>query len=203
MVGIGANPGQNPPLPPPLEQALAQLPKGLRRHIQWVRQTARELAALHGLEVAPADQAAAAHDIARALPGRRLLAEARRRELPVSPVEAQLPILLHGPVGADRARLSLGLQEPQVLEAVRWHSTASPGLSPLGQVVFLADKLDPGKVRRYPFLEEVRALAWRDLDRAMVLFLSRDLERLLAAGGLVHPAALEARNELLLRLKGR
>jgi predicted HD superfamily hydrolase involved in NAD metabolism len=176
---------------------------GLRRHTQWVRQTACELAAFYGLEVALADQAAAAHDIARALPGRRLLAEAHRRGLPVSRVEAQLPILLHGPVGADRARPQLGLQDPQVLEAVHWHSTASPRLSPLGQVVFLADKLDPTKVRRHSFLEEVRTLAWRDLDQAMVLFLSRDLEHLLAGGELVHPAALEARNELLLRLKGR
>ena len=187
---------------PALQRALEKLPPGLYAHVQRVRQVARELAEPLGLDLGLVDLAAAAHDIARAVKGPALLAEAQRRGLPVPQVEAQHPILLHGPVGAERLRRDFGVAEPQVLEAVHWHSTAAADLGPVGRVVFLADKLDPTKASRYPFIQEVLELVPQDLDLAMELFLTRELERLLHSGGLVHPASVEARNAILLRLKG-
>ncbi|MCH8346700.1 MAG: bis(5'-nucleosyl)-tetraphosphatase (symmetrical) YqeK, partial [Chloroflexi bacterium] len=188
---------------PALALALGKLPEGLYAHVQRVRAIARDLAAPLDLDPALVDLAAAAHDIARAAKGPQLLAEARRRGLHVAAVEGQLPVLLHGPVGADRLRRDFDVSEPQVLEAVHWHSTATPGLTPVAKVIFLADKLDPTKAGRYPFIDEVRELARENLDQAMALFLTRDLERLLQSGALVHPASVEARNDLLMRLKGR
>ncbi len=176
---------------------LEGLPRGLYAHVQQVRATARELAAPLDLDPALVDLAASAHDIARVVKGPRLLAEARRRGIRIDRVESALPVLLHGPVGAERLRRDLGVTEPQVLEAVHWHSTAAPGLGLIARVVYLADKLDPTKASRYPFMEAVRDLALRDLDGALELFLTRDLQRLLHAGELVHPASVEARNDLL------
>ena len=72
-------------------------------------------------------------------------------------------------------------------------------MSPLAKVVFLADKLDPQKVTRYPYLERIRELAEEDLDAALLEFLEQELRRLLEGRHLVHPASLEARNELLFR----
>ena len=107
---------------------LEGLPRGLYDHVQQVRATARELAAPLDLDPALVDLAASAHDIARVVKGPRLLAEARRRGIRIDRVESALPVLLHGPVGAERLRRDLGVTEPQVLEAVHWHSTAAPGL---------------------------------------------------------------------------
>ena len=168
---------------------LEGLPKGLYAHVQQVRATARELAAPLDLDPALVDLAASAHDIARVVKGPRLLAEARRRGIRIDRVESALPVLLHGPVGAERLRRDLGVTEPQVLEAVHWHSTAAPGLGLIARVVYLADKLDPTKASRYPFMEAVRDLALRDLDGALELFLTRDLQRLLHAGELRPPSS--------------
>ena len=190
-------------LPPGLREALEQLPRGLYDHIQRVRQEAQALAEALGLDVEQVDLAAAAHDIARAMSGEALLVEAARRSLSVHVVETHLPVLLHGPVGAARLQGDLGVEDSQVLEAVHWHSTGVMGMGSIGQAVFLADKLDPTKAARYPFIGEVRELAHQDLDRAMLLFLNGELQRLVQSGQPVHPAALEARNELLLRLKSR
>ena len=155
---------------PGLQRVLEGLPRGLYAHVQQVRATARELAAPLGLDPALVDLAASAHDIARVVKGPRLLAEARRRGIRIDRVESALPVLLHGPVGAARLRRDLGVTEPQVLEAVHWHSTAAPGLGLIARVVYLADKLDPTKASRYPFMEAVRDLALRDLDGAVELF---------------------------------
>lgn len=203
MSGGLRHPRPQIPLARPLGEALDKLPQSLRQHIERVRDNAWELAVHHGMDAELADQAAAAHDIARAMSGQKLLNEARKIGLGVSSLENRLPILLHGPVGANLAQLHLGVTEPHVLEAIHWHSTAAPGLSPLGKLIFLADKLDHVKWRRYPFIETVRARTLDNLDQGLVLFLSKEIERLLAGGGLIHPMTLEARNELLLKMQSR
>lgn len=180
-----------------LESAFARLPRPLQEHIQRVRQEAGTLARRFGLDEERVDLAALAHDMARATPVRDLRRLARSYRLSVSPVDDGLPVLLHGPVGAAWLRRRLHLHDPEIAAAVRWHSTAAPGLSPLGKVIFLADKLDPAKEGRYPFMERVRRLARNDLDAAVLAFLEHELQRLLHDRQLIHPASVEARNELL------
>ena len=190
-------------LPAHLHEALEALPRGLRAHIERVRVEAEALAAPHALDAVRVDLASAMHDLCRAMPGEELLAEARRRGVPVNSVEEQAPMLLHGPVAAARLRGELGVADVEVVEAVHWHSTAAPGLHAIGKVVFLADKLDPAKSARYSFIDAVRALASADLDGALEAFLSGELQRLVEGGALLHPASLEARDELVAALRGR
>ncbi len=63
--------------------------------------------------------------------------------------------------------------------------------------MFLADKLDPQKAHMYPYLPLLRQLALEDLDRAMLEFLTRETISLASRGLLVHPVAVETRNNLL------
>ena len=182
--------------------ALESLPQGLQEHIQRVRDIAAELALRHGLDPHQADLAAAAHDLARAFKAEELLVQTREAGLSLHPVEEALPVLLHGPLAAHWLRWRYGTEDSEVLEAVRWHSTANRGLSLLAKLTFLADKLDPPKLSRYPFLEQVRALAWEDLDAALLEFLQQEVRALLEAGRLIHHASIEARNELLARREG-
>lgn len=190
-------------LPEHLEEALEALPRGLRAHIERVRVEAAALAVPLALDAVRVDLASAMHDLCRAMPGEELLAEARRRGVRVNGVEAEMPMLLHGPVAAARLRGELGVGDVEVVEAVRWHSTAAPGLHAIGKVVFLADKLDPAKARRYSFIGAVRALAGEDLDGALEAFLSGELRRLMEGGALVHPASVAARDEVVAALRGR
>ena len=174
------------------------LPEGLRRHIHRVEQIAGDLATTHGADPERVRLGALAHDVARAMKGEELLHRAREMGIPVHPVEAAVPVLLHGPVGAELLRRTDGLDDRELYEAVYWHSTAHKDLSILGKIVFLADKLDPQKAGRYPFLERVRELATASLDRAVAEFLGHELMDLLRKGSLVHPASVDARNRLLL-----
>ena len=185
-------------LPAPLQSRLAALPASLRDHIERVRPIARSLAATHGADAVVADLAAAAHDVARHLPGAQLIEEAERLGLPVSDLERRHPVLLHGPVGAAWLRNDGTIDDPEVLEGVHWHTTGHPSLAPVGRVVFLADKLDPAKAQAYPHQEEVRERAFASLEEGMLAFLGGALRQHLADGGVVHPAANDTRNALLL-----
>jgi predicted HD superfamily hydrolase involved in NAD metabolism len=162
-----------------------------------VRDIAAEMALHHGVDPERACLGALAHDVARGLADRELLEQAARFGLPVGVVEKRVPILLHGPVGAEILRREDGLDDQPLYQAVYWHTTAHHCLDPLGQVVFLADKLDPAKIGRYPYQPRLRELALADLDRAVLEFTTRDLTSRLGQGEMVHPAMVETRNYLL------
>ena len=161
-----------------------------------VREIALSLAERHGVDRKKVWLAASAHDLARDLNGTELLRKARELGIEIGPVEEATPIFLHGPIAAELLKRH-GLADSDVYNTVYWHSTARAGMTPLEKVVFIADKVEPQKTIRYPYLPEIHALAKESLDEAVLEFLEREIERLSRSGGVVHPATLEARNELL------
>ena len=163
------------------------------------RVVGQELAIRHTVDSVEADTGIAAHDLARAIKRSVLLREAERLGLQISFVERQQPLLLHGPVAAAWLSSEDSYDIGPILEAVEFHTTGRPGMADLSKVVFLADKLDPWKVERAPFLNRVAELARDDLDAAIVHYLDRTIERLVKDGQMVHPTAVEFRNHLLAR----
>ena len=180
-----------------IEQRVRALPAGLQAHIHRVTEIARELALRHGIDTEQAALGMLAHDVARAMADDELLCRAYELGLPIGTVERMVPILLHGPVGAELLAREEGLTDPALRSAVYWHTFGHPTLEVLGKVVFLADKLDPQKIHMYPYLPLLRKLALEDLDRAMLEFLTRETISLASRGLLVHPMAVETRNHLL------
>ncbi len=182
---------------PRLEALLDDLPDGLRRHAATVREIALELAGIHGVDPAKAELASAAHDIARAMKEGELRDRARAYGLDVHPVDDKVPVLLHGPVGAEILRRECGIEDVEILEAVHWHSTFNRGLGPVAKIAFLADKLDEHKAGRYPFQEKVHDLSKENLDAAVISFIQEEIASLLKANQLIHPASIEGINYLL------
>jgi len=184
-----------------LQSRLESLPDGLQAHIYRVRDVALELAARHGIDLERAELGALAHDICRAIPNDDLLRMSAELGVNVSDVEQDFPLLLHGPVGAELLRREEALTDHDIYEAVRWHSTAHPSLAPLGKLIFLADKLDPRKAAVFPYQAKLRDMAMESLDLALLEFLSREMATRLEKGETVHPASLQARNSLILKLR--
>ena len=180
-----------------VQRRVDRLPAGLQAHIHRVVEIARELAVCHGINQEQAALAALAHDVARAMTDGELLLRAAGMGLPIGVVDRRVPILLHGPVGAEILQQEAGLTDISIYKAVYWHTTANPDLDELGKVVFIADKLDPAKIDSYPYLPQIRQLAFQDLDRAILHFLTRQAMDRLNRGELVHPVMVETRNALL------
>ena len=178
---------------------MIELPVGLRDHVERSREVGQEIATRHGIDARLVDTGIAAHDLARAVRRPVLLSEAERLGLEISLVERHQPLLLHGPVAAAWLNIEDGYRVDSVIEAVEFHTTGVPGMDDVGKVVFLADKLDPWKVERAPFLKRVGKLARSDLDAAIIHYLDKTIKRLLKDGQMVHPTAVEFRNDLLAR----
>lgn len=186
-----------------LQTLIKELPQGLQDHLHRTRDVAIDLARRHAVDTAKVELAALGHDICRALDDATLLTEARAVGIVIHPVEERVPVLLHGPLAAHRLQQECGVTDTEVLEAVRWHSTSCAGMGRVGLVGFLADKLDPDKAARNPLHDQIKEAARESLEKAVADYLTAELSSLLAQGSLLHPASVEARNDLLMRADKR
>ncbi len=130
-----------------------------------VARLADRLAQRHGEDPRRARLAGLLHDLARLYPTERLTRECEGRGLPIGAFERRHPIVLHAPLGAELAREVFGVDDPAVLSAIRNHTLASPGMTRLDTIVYIADGVEPG--RTYADRAAFEALAFRDLDAAM------------------------------------
>ena len=130
-------------------------------HALRVADSAERLAELHDLDPRKARLAALLHDAARETDKDELLRVAGEESIAVSEFEYERPVLLHGPVAAELARRELGIEDEEVLEAVRAHTTGEPGMGPLALALYVADKIEPD--RDQPGVEDLRELALEDL----------------------------------------
>ncbi len=181
-----------------LRNAVDGLPRGLRAHVLRVVDEAVRLARIHGVDEERTRLAALGHDIFRGHSPQELLALAAMLGVEPDLLERESPVLLHGPLASRVLAERYGVRDRQVLDAARWHTTARPGMTPLEKVLFLADKVEPGKAARNRGRLQVRSLAERDLDGAMLRFLEMGLAYALRKGWPLHPDTVAARNELLL-----
>ena len=130
-------------------------------HSLLVASTARDLARRHGVSEDQAAMAGLMHDCAKCLPLAQQQRIARESRLLLDRETLQSENLLHGPVGAVVAEREFGVRDPNVLSAIRCHTTGKVGMLPLDMIVYLADKIEPSR-RSYPALEKVRELAQSD-----------------------------------------
>lgn len=173
-----------------------ELPPGLLAHIDRVVEIAAALAETHRLDVERTLLAAQGHDLCRARPPDALLADAEARGLEIDPVERGEPVLLHGPLGALELAERFELSDERVLLAVRWHTSGHPDYDAEAWAMFVADKIDPHKIERWPELREVAAVADRSLEAAALAYLDLSLARGERERWEVHPMTLRAREAL-------
>jgi predicted HD superfamily hydrolase involved in NAD metabolism len=169
--------------------ARSRLSERRYEHTLRVADTAENLALAHDLDADRARLAALLHDAAREMGPEEFLNLADKWHLQVGDPEQQSPKLLHGPVAAELAKRELGVDDEDVLGAVRAHTTGRPGMGPLALVLYVADKIEPA--RDYPSVGRLRTLAREDLRRAAEESLRRAIAHNEERGKATHPASLK------------
>ena len=187
------------------EEMRSLLEKSLKvsryEHSLGVAETAVALASKFGVNEEQARVAGLLHDCAREFANDSLIAEAEKRQIAVEAIERQMPLLLHAYVGARLAREKYGVDDPQVEQAIWRHTVGGADMTSLDKIIWFADMIEPG--RDYPGVAELRKLSrTAALDEMMLAGLTQSIVFVAQRGGLIHPATVLARNEILLRSKG-
>lgn len=153
-----------------------------------------ELAERFGVDTSKARLAGLLHDYARGIPKGDLVGVATGLGIEVDDVERQYPYLLHAEIGAKLARAELGIVDEEVLAAVANHTIGRAEMSSLEKIVYLADMIEPS--REFERIDEVRALASKNLDDAFRLGYALSLLHLVERGKLIHPRTADVWNRL-------
>ncbi len=159
-------------------------------HTLGVAYSARSLARNHGVDIRQAETAALLHDCAKCLPLKEMQRIARENRLTEDPDILASGALLHAPVGAWMAEHVYGVTDPEILRAIEVHTTGTAGMTKLDMVVFLADKVEPGR-ESFPLLSRMRMMAPLSLERAMMLSLEGTASHVQSGGKKLHPKSVE------------
>lgn len=169
------------------------------RHSLCVAEEARRLAVRYGADADKAYTAGILHDVMKdtAPAAHQKILDDYGVELDT--VEKHSPTLWHARTGAVFLRHILGIEDEEILRAVRYHTTGRAGMSLLEQVLFVADFTSAD--RDYPDVDVMRRFADQSLSDAMLYGVDYTIRELIDRGNPVHPNTVALYNDIVLSLK--
>jgi len=139
-------------------------------HTLGVAYLASSLAMCHGFSHRDALVAGLLHDCAKNYSEEFMLEECLRLGIALSEYEKKIPELIHAAYGAYLAKEEYQIQQEDILLAVRNHTLGRPEMTPLEQIVYLADYFEPERMHpTTPSLDNIRRISFQSLDKATVL----------------------------------
>ncbi|MFY4774852.1 bis(5'-nucleosyl)-tetraphosphatase (symmetrical) YqeK [Metabacillus sp. RGM 3146] len=170
------------------------------KHTVGVMETAIKLSDKYGGDTKKAETAAIFHDYAKFRPKEEMIEIIKEQDM-----KKDLLLyngeLWHAPAGAYLVQKEAGINDPEILDAIRYHTSGRKGMSLLDKIIFVADYIEPG--RHFPGVEEARKLAEKNLDEALILALKNTIVFLLKKNQAVYPDTIETYNDLVLNKDNR
>lgn len=182
-----------------LEIVKEQLTEHRYQHTLGVMETAIKLAERYNADVKKAETAAIFHDYAKFRP---------KDEMKQIIIDQHMPqdLLIHNtetwhaPVGAYLVKTEVGIEDTEILDAIRFHTSGRENMTLLEKVIFVADYIEPG--RHFPGVEEVRDVAKKNLDTALIYSLRNTILFLAKKSQAIYPDTLRTYNSLIIEKKG-
>ena len=158
-------------------------------HVSGVEEEAARLARRWGGDEILARRAGILHDCTKYLGLEEQLALCRKYGLELDELEQRAVKLLHSKTGACIARDVFG-EPDEVYWAIYWHTTAKADMSLLEKIIYMADYIEPN--RDFDGVERLRALAYQDLDQALLLGVETTIQEMKEREQPIHPNTLQA-----------
>lgn len=174
-----------------------KLEKTLKRsryeHTMLVGMEAVRLAGIYGYDTKKARLAGILHDCAK-FSENELISLAERRNIELSEAELAYPYLLHSRLGAFVAESDYGIDDAEILNAIRRHTLGCVNMTLLDKIIYLADKIEPS--RGYEFASTVRNIVYPSIDDAVIAIMEHTVDYTVSCGRNVHPETYKILNSL-------
>ncbi|MCT8139648.1 bis(5'-nucleosyl)-tetraphosphatase (symmetrical) YqeK [Anaerobacillus sp. CMMVII] len=179
-----------------LEIIKGQLPEKRYIHTLGVLETAEMLAEKYGADMKKVELAAIFHDYAKYRPIEEMKSIVREQNMGDKLLKYGKE-LLHAPVGAYLVKKEVGINDEDILDGIRFHTTGRPNMTLLEKIIYIADYIEPN--RSFSGVDEVRLLAANNLNEALTTSISNTIQFLIKKKQPVFPDTLAAYNHLILK----
>ncbi|NFI93469.1 HD domain-containing protein [Clostridium botulinum] len=166
-------------------------------HTLGVVETAKKLAKINGISIEKAEIAAFAHDVAKNLSLEKMQSIIDKSNLELTNTEKENSNLWHSIIAPIEARNKLEIDNEEILDAIRWHTTGKENMSILTKIIYIADMIEPG--RDFPGVEKIRQTTFENLDAGVLLGLTESMKDLLNRNLIIDLNTIKARNYFLLK----
>lgn len=145
------------------------------QHTIRVATTAYSLAQKHNCDVEETVIAGLLHDCVKHFSDKKLLKYCTKYNIKQSEAEEDNADLLHSKVGAYVARDKYNIDNPDIFNAIKYHTTGRPSMSILEKIIFISDYIEPGR-KPLNRIDLIREIAEHDLNKAMMYILEDTLK---------------------------
>ena len=167
------------------------------RHSLNVAQSAVELAQRFGADEDKAYIAGLLHDVTKNDSSEMQLKILEEHGILLSDVEENNPKLWHAMSGSLYVQDALGINDPEIIGAIRYHTTGKDGMTLLEKVIYIADYISAE--RDYSDVDVMRRLSKISLEQASLYALKFSLCSLAEKQKPIHPDSLAYYNELVIQ----
>lgn len=106
------------------------------------------------------------HDYAKEYDSELILDIANKNNIQLSLVEQKSPTIIHGKISAIKAKEIFNIEDEDLLNSLRYHTSGRLGMSDLEKIIFLADYLEPHR-KDFEGINIIKNEIYNNLDYAM------------------------------------
>lgn len=173
---------------------------GEKRYFHSLRvvDVATSLAKKYNIDINQAQTAAILHDCAKFEDRTNLLKMASKFDIIIDNVMNHNIELIHGPLGAKIAELEYDVEDVEIINAIRYHTTGRQNMTMLDKIIYISDYIEPR--RKFKGVEKVREMAFIDIDSSVLLAIEDTIKFLIEKGRVIHFDTINARNNLIISI---
>jgi nicotinate-nucleotide adenylyltransferase len=155
-------------------------------HTLGTVEESEKLAVCYGADREKARWAALLHDCAKEYSPDKKRTLCALWNVPMDDILSNRIDLTHSLLGAESAMRNYQLYDEEILQAIRYHTTGHANMTLLDKIILLADFIEPRR-DDYPGLSEMRALAYKDINKALLVGFKEVAIILEKNGQVIHP----------------
>lgn len=168
-------------------------------HVLGVCDEAVKLADCYGADKDKAYTAGLLHDCAKEYSIDTQIKLCAEYGIKLDAVTLNCTAVIHAPLGAAVAEKLYGIEDKEILEAIRCHAVAKENMSLLDKIIYIADMIEPS--RDFNGVDILRKTAYEDIDRAFIMGLKQSILFNTGKNNIIHPDTIVAWNYMLGTLK--
>ena len=166
-------------------------------HCLAVKDSCLQLAQIYGANKQKAGLAGLLHDCAKSLTDEQLLEQSERFGILVDDIQRAETSILHAPIGAELARKDFGIEDEEILSAIRSHTTGCENMGLLAKILYVADCI--AEDRLFSGVDNLRRVACKNLNAAVIMGMDIAIKFVIERNKLIHPDTIRARNYMILK----